>query len=231
MFELDHDKLDIVAITNIGPDDNRVMLFDHFYKDPDAVRRLALKKREGLIDPNKPEHSLDLQDLQKNLRPLFDQICFDKEFWINETDPYSYGQVWDRASFMCEYITEKDFLNEPLKIMPSQSSYPHIPSPFQFKLEVYLNTNDETKGGTDLYSFLGSMTIPKPNLDKWQDDKDFDNMNMQLKSSFAWKVEHAFPMEYNRAILYKTQLLSCPELQKGWFRHPETPRLTQTLYM
>lgn len=230
MFELDKEQLDIVAITDIGPDGNRVMLLDNFYKDPESVRRLALKKRDKEIDANNPEDIQEFQELQQHLRPLFDQLCFDRDFW-GETDLFYYKRAWDKAAFMVNYITEADFLKEPLKMMPSQDSYPQIPSPFQFKLEVYLNKGDEQFGGTDLYSFLGSMTIPKPNLHKWKDEKDFDNMNMQLRTSFAWKVEHCFPTKFNRALLYKTQILSAPELQKGWYRSPATPRMSQILFM
>ena len=43
-------------------------------------------------------------------------------------------------------------------------------------------------GGTDLYSFLNEMTIPKPNLSQYQTEKDLKNMEMRIKGSFAWKT-------------------------------------------
>ena len=37
MFEIS-DKLEVIAITDVGPDKRNCMLIDNFYKNPDEVR-------------------------------------------------------------------------------------------------------------------------------------------------------------------------------------------------
>jgi len=238
MFELS-DEIEIIGVTDIGPDANSCVIIDNFYKDPEPIRRLALHKMESEWKVKKPpvKNPQHAKDLQRNVKPIFDEICFDKNMWSGiETDYSTYEHHWKNADFMCDYIFEKDFLTEPLRILPSQDSYPLRPSMFQFNFEVFLNKPDEyltddnkTKGGTCLYSFLNCMTMPKPNYEKYEDIESFDDMNMALKTSIAYKVEHPVPMKYNRAILYKSQILSAPELQKSWYR--ENPRITQVMFM
>ena len=238
MFEL-HDDIEIIGVTDIGPDKNSCVIIDNFYRNPEPIRRLALHKMDTEWVPKKPpqKNPEHVKDLQRNVKPLFDQICFDTNMWSGiETDSSIFEHHWKNADFMCDYVREEDFIKKPLRILPSQDSYPMMPSMFQFNLEVYLNTpaeyltdDDKTKGGPCLYSFLGSMTMPQPNLEKYKDVETFDDMNTTLKTSIAYKVEHVIPMKYNRAILYKSQLLSAPELQKSWY--VKNPRMAQIMFM
>ena len=49
MFELS-DKIEVVAITDVGPEKRNCMLIDNFYKNPDEVYNLAhkLPKRQDI---------------------------------------------------------------------------------------------------------------------------------------------------------------------------------------
>ena len=241
MFELS-EEIEIIGVTEIGPDNNSCVIIDNFYRDPEPIRRLALHKMETEWIHKKPpvKNPEHVKELQRYLKPLFDEICFAKEQWSGiETDYSVYEHHWKNCDFMCDYVREEDFIREPLRIVPTQDSYPMMPTMFQFNLEVFLNkpedylTHDgKSMGGTCLYSYLSSMTVKDPShLKSFKDITTFDDLNMALKTSIAYKVEHSIPMKYNRAILYKSQILSAPELQKGWYRSPATPRMSQILFM
>ena len=75
MFELS-DSLEVIAITDVGPEKRNAMLIDNFYKNPDEVRQIALKlpKREdiNLINHHSGTRSVyETQELRKNTERLF----------------------------------------------------------------------------------------------------------------------------------------------------------------
>ena len=90
MFELS-DQLEIIAITDVGPEKRNCMLIDNFYKNPDEVHNLAhkLPKRQdiNLVNHHSGTRSVyETEELRKNTERLFKELCYDEEFWGRPTD-------------------------------------------------------------------------------------------------------------------------------------------------
>ena len=239
MFELDQDKMEITAVTEIGPSKNiSALIIDNFYKDPEKVRRFGRENelKAETIPTGQPgvgkRFAVPSKELTFQLKPLFDQFVYDENLWGVPVNREDIEEGWKNKGCIFNYILGSMLVDKPWGLVPYQDSYPFAPRPYQFLLTVFLNTKEEIKmsgGGTDLYSFLGEMTIPKPNFTQYQTEKDIKNMEMSIKGSFAWKSEHAFPMMYNRAILFQTQVLHQDELYPG--SYPDFSRMTQLLYI
>ena len=45
--------------------------------------------------------------------------------------------------FLVEFLNEQTMVDEPDRLIPFQLWYEHNPSPFQFKVEIYLNKTEE----------------------------------------------------------------------------------------
>ena len=81
MFELS-DQLEVIAITDVGPEKRNCMLIDNFYKNPDEVRILAhkLPKRKdiNLVNHHSGTRSVyETEELRKNTERLFKELCYD----------------------------------------------------------------------------------------------------------------------------------------------------------
>ena len=90
MFELS-DQLEVIAITDVGPEKRKCMLIDNFYKNPDEVRILAHKlprrKDINLVNHHSGTRSVyETDELKKNSERLFKELCYDEEFWGRPTD-------------------------------------------------------------------------------------------------------------------------------------------------
>ena len=239
MFELDQQKMEITAVTEIGPSKNiSALIIDNFYAEPEKVRRFGREKE--LLATTIPKEmpgvgkrfSMPSKEVTHQWKPLFDQFTYDEQLWGVPVNREDVEEGWKTKGVTFNYTLGSMLVDKPWGLVPYQDSYPFAPRPYQFLLTIYLNTAEDCKmagGGTDLYSFLNEMTIPKPNWSQYLTEKDLKNMEMSIKGSFAWKTEHEFPMRYNRAILFQTQVLHADELYPG--SYPDFSRMTQLLYI
>ena len=164
MFEV-NSECEITAIVDIGPDDRSAVVIDNFYKNPDEVRQLALKleRRTDIPFNNHPNGiqraAYETGELRKNVEHLIKQICFDDEHWGRKCDRPTLDENLSYMWFLVEYLNEQVMIDQPDRLIPFQLWYEHNPSPFQFKIEIYLNPEKECFGGTNIWNFAGKNAI------------------------------------------------------------------------
>ena len=110
MFELS-DSLEVIAITDVGPEKRNAMLIDNFYKNPDEVRELALKlpKREdiNLVNHHAGTRSVyETQELRKNTERLFRELTYDDKFWGRTTDKEFVEKNMSVMPFLVDWINQ-----------------------------------------------------------------------------------------------------------------------------
>ena len=233
MFELS-ESLEVIAITDVGPEKRNCMLIDNFYKNPDEVRKLALKlpKREdiNLVNHHSGTRSVyETDELKKNTERLFKELCYDDKFWGRKADQSFIEKNMAVMPFLCDWINQETVAKQPLQLLPFQAYYPENPSPFQFTIEVFLNKDMSACGGTDVWSFAGKTTIDEDMKNMYADADAFSLRKDVYESVLAWKQCMMFGMEYNRAIIIPSDVLQAPFVTSGMYETED--RLCQRIFL
>jgi len=234
MFELNPD-LDICVFKGLGPNKISAITIDNFYKDPWEVRRLALSSNEDMKSINPHYHYgdrgfLPTNEIAKNFKPLFDQLLQDEHIWgTNKLKIEQYEDNLSKSGFMWNLNNEDNITKNPLGIIPHQDTYPSFQMPNQYGVVIYLNTPEECRGGTLLYSYCGRMMIDESIMNKWEHIDNFDMMRFAIDSSLGLNVEFRLNMWWNRCVIYPSNILHCPEMERGWFR--DYDRIAQVLFL
>ena len=233
MFELS-DKIEVVAITDVGPEKRNCMLIDNFYKNPDEVRKLALKlpKREdiNLVNHHSGTRSVyETDELKKNTERLFKELCYDDKFWGRKADQSFIEKNMAVMPFLVDWINQETVAKQPLQLLPFQAYYPENPSPFQFTVEIFLNQNMTAQGGTDIWAFAGKTTVDEDMKNMYADADAFSLRKDVYESVLAWKQMMMFGMEYNRAIIIPADILKAPFVTSGMYI--EEDRLAQHIFL
>ena len=233
MFELS-ESLEVIAITDVGPEKRNCMLIDNFYKNPDEVRKLALKlpKREdiNLVNHHSGTRSVyETDELKKNTERLFKELCYDDKFWGRKADQSFIEKNMAVMPFLCDWINQETVAKQPLQLLPFQAYYPENPSPFQFTVEIFLNQNMSAEGGTDIWAFAGKTTVDEDMKNMYADADAFSLRKDVYESVLAWKQMMMFGMEYNRAIIIPADILKAPFVTSGMYI--EEDRLAQHIFL
>ena len=233
MFELS-ESLEDIAITDVGPEKRNCMLIDNFYKNPDEVRKLALKlpKREdiNLVNHHSGTRSVyETDELKKNTERLFKELCYDDKFWGRKADQSFIEKNMAVMPFLCDWINQETVAKQPLQLLPFQAYYPENPSPFQFTVEIFLNQNMTAQGGTDIWAFAGKTTVDEDMKNMYADADAFSLRKDVYESVLAWKQMMMFGMEYNRAIIIPADILKAPFVTSGMYI--EEDRLAQHIFL
>jgi len=232
MFELNPD-LEITVLKDIGPNKVSAVTIDNFYQNPWEVRNLALKQKDKEVNPHYhygDRGFLPTKEVAKNLKPLFDQLLQDENIWPDrKLIPEQYNQNWDDSGFMFNLNNEDNIMKNPLGIVPHQDTYFSYRMPSQYGVVIYLNTPEECRGGTLLYSYLGNMTVKESILDKYKDYENFDLLRFTIDASLALEVEFRLNMTWNRCVVYPANILHCPEMERGWFMNYD--RIAQVFFL
>ena len=122
MFELS-DSLEVIAITDVGPEKRNCMLIDNFYKNPDEVRQLALKlpKRQdiNLVNHHSGTRSVyETEELRKNVQRLFKELCYDVDFWGRPTDHDFMEKNMSVMPFLVDWMNQDTVAKQPLQLLP-----------------------------------------------------------------------------------------------------------------
>ena len=233
MFELS-DSLEVIAITDVGPEKRNAMLIDNFYKNPDEIRELALKlpKREdiNLVNHHAGTRSVyETQELRKNTERLFRELTYDDKFWGRAVDKDFVETNMSVMPFLVDWINQDTIAKQPLQLLPHQAYYPENPSPFQFTCEIFLNKNMSAIGGTDMWAFAGKTTIDEDMKNMYADADAFSLRKDVYESVLAWKQVMMFGMEFNRAVIIPSDMLQAPFVTSGMYL--EEDRLSQKIFL
>ena len=233
MFEL-NPQMEITAVVDIGPNGRNALVIDNFYENPNEVRDLALKipRRTNVNFVNHPTGSravYETNELRKNLEKLCEELLSDKDHWGRETDmPFlrsNMGLMW----FMVEFMNEKVIDEDPMRLVPYQCWYEHNPSPFQFTMDIFLNTEKECFGGINIWNFAGKTSIVEDIKNMYADKTKFDIRKDIYNSKFTWAREMTFGMKYNRAVILPADILKGDILDTAHFH--DVDRIAQKLFL
>ena len=234
MFEV-NPECEITAITDIGPDDRSAVVIDNFYENPEEVRQLALKleRKKDIAFNNHPNGidraAYETPELRKNVEHLLKQIMFDDEHWGRHADRRTINQNMQYMWFLVEYLNEQVMIDQPDRLIPFQLWYEHNPSPFQFKIEIYLNREEECFGGTNIWNFAGKTAIVEDMKAMYATKKHFDIIKDVYDSTFTWGREFTFGMKYNRAVIIPADILQAPIMNTG--KYTDIDRITQAIFL
>ena len=250
MFE-PNDELDLIVLTNIGPEQRSAVVIDNFYKNPDELRQLCLSSSQityqddpgmiGGLPGNRVFIKTD--EVTQNLKSTFHQLCSELPIWKHrfDNDVFDFVWNWKNSGFTCNVVNDKTLLQNPRGIIPHQDYYRKenpIGEKVQFGCVIYLNTPEECKGGTNLYSYCGEMSLAKSNTYELycrEDEEDlpkeelFKYLRTRLDTSPDWRVEKHFPMRYNRCVLYEADVLHGAIFDLGMFSNYS--RINHVLFM
>ena len=233
MFEL-KPQMEITAVVDIGPNGRNALVIDNFYDNPNEVRDLAFKvpRSTNVNFVNHPTGSrgvYETNELRKNLEKLCEELLSDKDHWGRETDmPFlrsNMGLMW----FMVEFMNEKVIDEDPMRLIPYQCWYEHNPSPFQFTMDIFLNTEKECFGGINIWNFAGKTSIVEDIKNMYADKTKFDIRKDIYNSTFTWSREITFGMKYNRAVILPADILKGDILDTAHFH--DVDRIAQKLFL
>ena len=250
MFE-PNDEFELIVLTNIGPEKRSAIVIDNFYKNPDEIRQLSLTHPQLTVkdDPELigglPGNRVYIptDEVTNQLKSVFLQLCSELPIWKHKFDENVFNNVWKikNGGLTCNIVNDRTLLQHPRGIIPHQDYYRQespIDEKVQFGCVIYLNTPEECKGGTSLYSYQGQMSIPISNtyeLYYTENEEEipksllFDKIQTNLTQSSDWKVEKHFPMRYNRCVLYEADVLHSAVFDLGMFK--DYSRINQVLFM
>jgi len=232
MFELNGDA-QIIAFKDIKG--RSAIIVDDFYRDPDAVRELALSLKYSDGDrfiggfPGK-RGFLNTPEVKERLYNIYLDLC-DNKLWKNEdlavtaledgsfripliskNKPFNAGDFeknWNVQGFMVNYTNDSLLKKAPLGIIPHQDYWENEPNEkctFQFGSVIYLNSPDECAGGTNLYSYNGEMSIPEDWQPEWMRGVDKDRVSFKyIKDNVNGK--NPYTVEFEADMVYNRMVL------------------------
>lgn len=216
-------------IVKVGALENKVVIVDNFYKNPELVRDLALS-----IPPTNNERILTnlpagktsgrinafytLDDLGKSydtiIREVWPDIC-------QQYQPDYFFESFKRSTFMVNVMTSEN--------LPPRVPHTDFPDPRVFASAIYLNTPEECAGGTAFYSFGGSCIGRKcPSTIDIAETTKPDHF--VVDDCGDWKLEYVAEQRWNRMIIYSQALYHTPYIKPGMFVG-DTYRLNQQFFI
>ena len=154
---------------------------------------------------------------------------FDDEHWGRPADRPTINENMQYMWFLVEYLNEQVMIDQPDRLIPFQLWYEHNPSPFQFKIEIYLNKEEECFGGTNIWNFAGKTAIVEDMKLMYASKKHFDIVKDVYESKFTWGREFTFGMKFNRAVIIPADMLQAPIMNTG--KYTDIDRITQAIFL
>jgi len=181
MFEINGDA-DIQVIKDIKG--RSAVIIDDFYKNPDELRELALSLEytdDGTAVAGLPGSRafFETPELKEKLYDTYLTLCTNSNIWDNPNYHYTgfpaevFIENWDHLGFNINRLNDASLLNKPMGVVPHQDRWKdYVPGDestrYHFGSVIYLNTPDECAGGTDLFSYKGSMSMPANEYPLWK---------------------------------------------------------------
>lgn len=200
----------------MGWEEFPIVYIDNFYKNPDLVRDLALKvppTNNPRICGGLPGKRLELAVNIDHFIPVMEDIATNV-YGLKMGEVNSFRSSCKDNPFCVNVIKEPDLL-------------PHIDSELEshrgFASLIYLNKEEECKGGTGFYTYRGIQVDPTQEGIFKPDKPVTDSVG-------PWELIHMAEMKYNRLIFYPDQVLHGAYLESDWY-NDDCYRLTQMYFM
>tara|TARA_B110000881_G_C18482927_1_gene467524 strand:- start:148 stop:852 length:705 start_codon:yes stop_codon:yes gene_type:complete len=226
-------KINVVQINK----ERRVVVIDDFYKNPDEIRDLALSidhRTEADLIHNLPgaRGVVETAEVKDSLHKVYFQLC---KLYFGHFEEKRFNEHWDNQEFMVNVLNDETLLRTPAGIIPHQDHFKLQDGPgYQFGAVVYLNTEEECAGGTNVYSHMGNISIENDYTPQWLEDANvgdinFDYVKSKVDGGRPYACEYEAKMAYNRMVLYQADTLHGQNVDLGMFS--DYNRINQVLFM
>lgn len=216
VFEI-NDNLSATVFT-IGPKKSKIVIIDNFYKNPQLVRDLALTippTYNPRILGGVPGGRIDAFYNLEHFSNVFDNLIRHVFLPEDKKDLNSnLGEIFKSATFCVNVIQSTSLPNK----------VPHVDNreDFRFASTIFLNTQEECRGGTSFYTFNGSQEGP---------DLGVGLQNAYVTDSVGpWEMIFLAEMKFNRFVLYEQNILHTAYVKPGMFEN-DTHRLVQMFFI
>ena len=191
IFEINPDYS--VTVQKFGPTKQSVVVVDDFYKDPYAVRQLALDipaSRNRRIRGNNPAWRVNAFYELDSMAWVFDQLgrMYFPEI-INLYPPTFMEESFKRATFMVNVMQTDD--------LPPICPHMDNTSGHNLAATIYLNNENECAGGTSFYTFGGETFYSDPTVTHAYDVEGKMPVTNYINDSIHdWEMIGMVPMKY-----------------------------------
>tara|TARA_X000000368_G_C23054732_1_gene723294 strand:+ start:2472 stop:3179 length:708 start_codon:yes stop_codon:yes gene_type:complete len=225
IFEINSDYS--VHVQKLGNKETIVLTVDDFYKHPMAVRQLALDipaSYNKRIRGNNPAWRINAFYVLDSMSWIFDQLC--RQYYhdiMSHWSPNMMMESFQRATFMVNVMQSEN--------LPPVAPHMDNPSGLNFASTIYLNTENESNGGTSFYEFAGNESIDDPDLYNYYDKQKTTPITKYITESIGdWKMTGMVPMKFNRMVLYPQNMLHTAYVKQGMF-YDNLYRLNQQFFI
>jgi len=214
-------------VMEVSDEKHVIVVIDDFLKNPDDLLSIL----EKVAVPKRKEGEKLYPGVMGRIPFTFPQIC----------KTFSYV-----ASEICEIKTNRiDLQLNLLKGGEPCSGYsimPHVDNPNLLAFNLFLNPEEECRGGTSFYNHLPSesnfslrnisndfeqgVAFEKQNktyLEEYNND-DITILDSTLIDNNTWKEEIMVDMKFNRMVIYPSYYFHSAYIEKDWFT--DSPRVT-----
>lgn len=221
-----NDTLDF-KVMEVSDEKHVIVVIDDFLKNPDNLLSIL----ESVPIRKKRKDEVRYPGLMGKIPFAFDQIC----------RTFSYV-----ASEICEIKTNSIDLQVNLlkggEPCPSYSLVPHTDNPNLLAFNLYLNQEEDCRGGTSFYQHLPSesnFSLAGISND-FEQTISFEKQNQTYKNEYdnntetildstlvdteIWKEELMIDMKFNRMVIYPSYYFHSAYIEKDWF--VDSPRVT-----
>ncbi len=184
----------------IGPEGIKVVVLDNFYKNPDAVRDVALTippTENVRIMAGTPGTRVFGHYNFECLYPILSHVF--RNVYTEETKDVP-DDVMREAIVNCPFCVN---INQSVNLPPVT---PHIDDRqfMMYAAGIYLNLPEECTGGTSFYSLNGKQSISNEDIGDWLKSKGKEKFydHYITDSVEEWELLNIATMKYNRLVMY-----------------------------
>ena len=216
-----------VTVETYGNNKDKIIVVDDFYANPHQVRQLALDIPASFnqrIRGNNPAWRFNAFYVLDSMAWVFDQLC--RQYYPNimsHWTPNMMSESFMRATFMVNVMQSEN--------LPPMSPHMDNPSGLNFASTIYLNTENESNGGTSFYEFAGKESIQDNDSYNYYDKEKTTPITKYITDSIGdWEMTGMVPMKFNRMVLYPQNMLHTAYVKQGMF-YDNLYRLNQQFFI
>lgn len=223
----------------IGSQRTPVLIMDDFYRSPERVREFFLSSPAPIWKTNGTSRNfLDYYDCRQSVAVKYglDPLFMSLEFIVKEA--FSVDVRFNRvvSSNLFQLIADQP---------PGTNAHPHHDVTLghaneemtaAFNVLVFLNTDEECRGGTAFYRHVETGLECLPG--EWLAARDFEREylsggqseadNYWLAHRGMWEPIGQATMKFNRLVVFPGHLFHGAWHEPGWFK--DYPRITQVFF-
>ena len=203
-----------VKVEIYQPGNVKVLIVDDFYKDPWAVRQLALDIPASInkrIRGMNPAHRINAFYDLSPMAWAFDQLIrthFHAE--ASQLPPDYLQQSFTNTTFMVNVMQSEN--------LPPLCPHMDNTSGVNFASTIYLNTADECQGGTSFYTYGGKTYYDDQHQMQTLDKAGKMPIKQYITDSIGdFEMIGMAPMIFNRMVLYNQAVLHTAYVKPGMF--------------